>query len=231
MIAAAERAHARHLEMLAEVGPRPDSAGRRYQNGLSESQALELAMAESLGEAGGAVATDYGAGDYGAGGYGVGGYNVGEAAGMGAEMQSEEDQLALALALSLGQTPPPPRPRRTVTVMARGGAGGAAQDMSYEALLQLEDVRVPACESLVAALPVSVYTTTSEMPGSPGDSNECTICLQEYEDGEVLKRLPCLHRFHEGCIDRWLLQSKYCPVCKMAVEMEDDGQGRTIAQC
>ena len=47
----------------------------------------------------------------------------------------------------------------------------------------------------------------------------CRICLQPYEVGEMIRWLPCTHRFHQRCIDHWLLrtqraQQRSCPLCK-----------------
>lgn len=49
-----------------------------------------------------------------------------------------------------------------------------------------------------------------------GDSNHtCAICLEQYECGENIRELPCLHQFHGECIDEWLLQqTSLCPLCK-----------------
>ena len=32
----------------------------------------------------------------------------------------------------------------------------------------------------------------------------CEVCLCEYQDGETLRTLPCLHHFHMLCIDPWI---------------------------
>jgi hypothetical protein len=48
--------------------------------------------------------------------------------------------------------------------------------------------------------------------GSVGD--ECTICLSEFEHGEILAVLPCGHRFHDECVREWLACSVKCPLCK-----------------
>ena len=54
----------------------------------------------------------------------------------------------------------------------------------------------------------------------------CSICLDEYEDGAVLKVLPCGHSYHEGCILPWLCErSTDCPLCKRPVF---DWAGRLI---
>lgn len=43
----------------------------------------------------------------------------------------------------------------------------------------------------------------------------CSICLVDFEDGDELRKLPCGHRFHRACIDRWLLKSSTtCPIDK-----------------
>ena len=36
----------------------------------------------------------------------------------------------------------------------------------------------------------------------------------EFEKGDKLRVLPCFHKFHVKCIDKWLQQSKFCPTCR-----------------
>ncbi|CAI7921091.1 unnamed protein product, partial [Closterium sp. NIES-53] len=43
---------------------------------------------------------------------------------------------------------------------------------------------------------------------------ECCVCLVRYEDGCVLRELPCSHHFHTACIDKWLKSHPTCPLCK-----------------
>lgn len=41
----------------------------------------------------------------------------------------------------------------------------------------------------------------------------CAVCLCEFEGGEMLRRLPCGHKFHSPCVDAWLRRNKRCPLC------------------
>ncbi|KFH67410.1 hypothetical protein MVEG_06143 [Podila verticillata NRRL 6337] len=43
----------------------------------------------------------------------------------------------------------------------------------------------------------------------------CAVCLDEFEEGEEIRMLPCHHEFHCECIDPWLTRkSPTCPLCK-----------------
>ena len=48
-----------------------------------------------------------------------------------------------------------------------------------------------------------------------GDTGrECQICMEEYEAGDAYRVLPCGHRFHIECVDKWLRStSAQCPMC------------------
>jgi len=55
----------------------------------------------------------------------------------------------------------------------------------------------------------------SEGEGDP--SLTCAICLCDFEAGDSLRTMPCLHMLHKDCVDRWLRQNASCPVCKHSV--------------
>ena len=52
------------------------------------------------------------------------------------------------------------------------------------------------------------------------DSEKCTVCLTEFEIGEDVRRLPCMHLFHTGCVDQWLRTNKRCPICRVDIETQ-----------
>ncbi|KAJ2061913.1 hypothetical protein GGI17_002790 [Coemansia sp. S146] len=54
---------------------------------------------------------------------------------------------------------------------------------------------------------------------SDGGLGACPICLEEFDVGEHLRELPCLHKYHVICIDTWLVsRSTCCPYCKLDIQ-------------
>ena len=51
----------------------------------------------------------------------------------------------------------------------------------------------------------------------------CTICLENFKEGDVLKRLGCLHIFHKNCIETWLKSKNLCPIDKHQVNVNLNG--------
>ena len=46
--------------------------------------------------------------------------------------------------------------------------------------------------------------TFSRPHGEGGGDNMCTICLEEFIEGEQLRALPCCHQFHAECVEAWV---------------------------
>jgi hypothetical protein len=51
--------------------------------------------------------------------------------------------------------------------------------------------------------------------------DECTICLDQFQDKEKISFLPCKHRFHTECITEWLARGTFCPNCKQTATYPD----------
>ena len=44
---------------------------------------------------------------------------------------------------------------------------------------------------------------------------ECTICLEDFNENEILYELICKHHYHKDCIDDWLSKKNTCPLCRL----------------
>ena len=75
-----------------------------------------------------------------------------------------------------------------------------------------------AAEAAAAAESLAALLVT--LPSAPLDddlADDCHVCLQPMRAGEDARALPCIHRFHRECIDRWLAVKRVCPSCKFDV--------------
>eukprot|EP00891_Asterochloris_glomerata_P003629 jgi/Astpho2/3629/fgenesh1_pg.00058_%23_26_t len=109
-----------------------------------------------------------------------------------------------------------------------------SRDMTYEALCQLEDVRLTTSKGTLDALPLDMVTVGSEWLDQVGCllanlerlwaasrltglvaaarkqlyfqslEQKCSICQCELELEETVVRLPCKHGYHRNCIFEWL---------------------------
>ena len=126
-----------------------------------------------------------------------------------------------------------------------------AQD--YNALLSLDEnggggaPRRGVPRAALEQMPTHAFRAAGTAAAGAGGENSagnaggitCAVCLEDPEDGQTLRTLPCLHQvrvtprgclrctpraltwrapqFHAACIDRWLESSDSCPVCKTRV--------------
>ncbi|KAJ2803090.1 hypothetical protein H4R21_002166 [Coemansia helicoidea] len=56
------------------------------------------------------------------------------------------------------------------------------------------------------------YTKDVVKRGMLPIGEECAICLEEYEAGDVIARLTCLCIYHHHCLQDWLATTDTCPV-------------------
>ncbi|XP_010060349.2 NEP1-interacting protein-like 1 [Eucalyptus grandis] len=59
---------------------------------------------------------------------------------------------------------------------------------------------------------------SSKMAKISDDGICCSICLQDFKEGETGRRLPkCGHIFHLECLDAWLVRRGSCPMCRDSI--------------
>ena len=57
------------------------------------------------------------------------------------------------------------------------------------------------------------------------DVPTCVICLDDFETGQSIRRLPCGHNFHSECVDTWLRKNATCPNCRAPILAKAGAQG------
>ncbi|KFK44584.1 hypothetical protein AALP_AA1G277700 [Arabis alpina] len=80
-----------------------------------------------------------------------------------------------------------------------------------------EEGQPPASKASIDAMPIVDVE----------DGGECVICLEEWKmKEETVKEMPCKHRFHGGCIEKWLGLHGSCPVCRYEMPVDGDEVGK-----
>ena len=60
------------------------------------------------------------------------------------------------------------------------------------------------------------------------NKDNCPVCLEDFEEGEQIRELACLHWFHSECVDKWLTHvSATCPMCKEEFQSSNADAGPT----
>ena len=72
-----------------------------------------------------------------------------------------------------------------------------------------EPMLIPATKSSIQALEKVKF-----QQGLMNSVQECTICMEGFQTGLEVTRMPCSHVYHEGCIVKWLKTSHFCPLCR-----------------
>ncbi|KNE57651.1 hypothetical protein AMAG_04516 [Allomyces macrogynus ATCC 38327] len=92
---------------------------------------------------------------------------------------------------------------RACIYVTPGGTGGSTSTARNE----------PATpQRVLDALPTIAYNRAKARDDDP---TSCVVCLDDFEDDQTLRVLPCSHPFHVACIDTWLTERKnVCPICR-----------------
>ncbi|CAI4231273.1 unnamed protein product [Auanema sp. JU1783] len=77
---------------------------------------------------------------------------------------------------------------------------------------ELEEARKNRVKRLLEQIPADIFRSDMK-------ATECAICMVDFEVGEYVRYLPCMHFFHQECVDDWLLTRSFtCPTCMEPVD-------------
>lgn len=77
------------------------------------------------------------------------------------------------------------------------------------------DRNAGASDTDINRLPTRSFNSADSMGAvENGDRPSCVVCMNDFENGDELRVLPCKHEFHLQCVDRWLKVKKECPLCR-----------------
>jgi hypothetical protein len=79
------------------------------------------------------------------------------------------------------------------------------------------DVQNGAPEQVITNIPERDYVVID-------NAESCTICLDDFNEKDKVRTLPCKHEFHTKCIDPWLRINKTCPNCRQDVNGQNQMQ-------
>ena len=66
-----------------------------------------------------------------------------------------------------------------------------------------------------ALINIDPQNQNQNQPERNENEKVCSICLSEFQDQEMVCKLPeCNHIFHSECIKEWLVRNHICPFCR-----------------
>jgi hypothetical protein len=100
----------------------------------------------------------------------------------------------------------------TTNTEARGMDGQTGDTASADHAEFQRNAATDHPSGIAAALPIAAGAVTSQNSTSD-EGLGCSICTDDFEQGQDIRVLPCSHKFHPDCVDPWLLNvSGTCPL-------------------
>ena len=79
---------------------------------------------------------------------------------------------------------------------------------------------------------ISSIETVSVSRADVEEEKICSICLEDYNLGEEVRKVPCgsLHLFHGECLFAWLQIKKTCPMCREQLKLDKSDSSQNSRQ-
>lgn len=74
-------------------------------------------------------------------------------------------------------------------------------------------------DNIIQSFPISKIKDINKLSE---EKKRCSICLENYKNGDDSIVLPCIHIFHAECIKTWMKKKNACPICKNKINSEND---------
>ncbi|KAF7103942.1 hypothetical protein CFC21_104873 [Triticum aestivum] len=132
----------------------------------------------------------------------------------------QQSLLAAAGAANPGAQGDGPAPEMAGAATATDVEAGAPDPEDEEVVHHAWHIRtVGLDEKAIESIALTRYRVGA---GTLGGAADCSVCLGEFLDGELLRLLPkCGHAFHVPCIGTWLRAHVNCPLCRAEVVVLD----------
>jgi hypothetical protein len=111
------------------------------------------------------------------------------------------------------QWPTPPEPQPSAT----GDREAPAPTPAPVTVPPANPAAEPSGEPTILEVGEPDVTVDMDPARPPRDAETCAICIMDFEQDELLIRLPCKHLFHWDCVEPWLLKNGTCPQCRRHV--------------
>ncbi|KAH0943682.1 LOW QUALITY PROTEIN: hypothetical protein HID58_003319 [Brassica napus] len=115
--------------------------------------------------------------------------------------------------------PPPPLPQDSIRFEEQLNELRRQESSSAERAPVVRGAP-PAAKSAVEALETFEIGSTC-VEGGERMSLVCVVCHVDGLTGEIGKKLPCGHCYHDNCILPWLETRNSCPVCRFQLRTDD----------
>ncbi|GMJ06414.1 hypothetical protein HRI_004310600 [Hibiscus trionum] len=108
-----------------------------------------------------------------------------------------------------------------VEVLVEVSSDGEFHELINELLTSSVNFK-PASKSSIEALEkVEFRDVEDDLRRKSGSGlSECTVCLDEFSDGDEVTSMPCGHVYHYNCIVEWLKSSHLCPLCRYQMPID-----------
>jgi len=77
-------------------------------------------------------------------------------------------------------------------------------------------------EEVEKLIKIKITTENRNEINNISAENSCSVCKDDYEDEQIVIKLPCNHFFHEECLMPWLKERNSCPTCRFELKTDDE---------